>query len=337
MAEKAVKEFILENSKGTIVGICNYGAAITKFCVTHKNGNFIDVVLGFKNLADYKNNPCFLGVTVGRYANRIANGSFNLEAINYKLPINNTPNCLHGGFFGFQHQFWEVKNITKNSISLSYFSAHLEEGFPGNLAVSVNFKLTETNEIVINYSAQADEKTVINLTNHAYFNLNGHSAGLCTQHLLKINAQNFTPTNSVAIPTGEIELVKNTPFDFEDFKPIQQNIDEDNEQIAFGAGYDHNFVLNHYNGNLQLAAEVIGDQTNIKLQVFTTEPGLQFYTGNHLNDTALGKKNAPYGYREGFCLETQHFPDSPNQPNFPTTVLKPGEEFISTTIYKLIV
>ena len=337
MPQIEVKEYILENSKGTIVGICNFGAAVTKFCVSNKNSEFTDVVLGFKNLNDYKKNPCYLGVTVGRYANRIANGSFDLEGINYKLPINNAPNCLHGGFNGFQHQLWEVKNITKNSISLLYFSAHLEEGFAGNLTTNVVFELTDTDELVINYTAQTNKHTVINLTNHVYFNLNGHSAGLCTQHLLKINAQYFTPCNNFAIPTGKLKLVKNTPFDFEDFKPIKKHIDDDNEQIAFGKGYDHNFVLKKYDGNLQLAAEVIGDQTNIKLQVFTTEPGIQFYTGNHLNDSALGKKDLPYGYREGFCLETQHFPDSPNQPNFPTTVLKPSEEFKSTTIYKLIV
>lgn len=337
MPELAVIEYILENSKGTIVGICNFGAAVTKFCVTDKHGDFIDVVLGFKHLADYQNNPCYLGVTVGRYANRIANAVFNLEGIAYKLPINNSPNCLHGGFNGFQHQLWDVKNITKTSITLSFISAHLEGGFPGNLAVNVNFELTETNELVINYTAQTDKTTVINLTNHAYFNLNGHSAGLCTKHLLKINAQHFTPTNNVAIPTGELKSVKNTPFDFEDFKKIDEHIEHDNEQIAFGKGYDHNFVLNQYDGNLHLAAEVIGDQTQIKLQVFTTEPGLQLYTGNHLNDAAFGKNNAPYGFREGFCLETQHFPDSPNQENFPNTILKQGEEFKSTTIYKLIV
>lgn len=335
--ETTIKEYILENNKGSIVGICNFGAIVTKFCIRDKNDDFTDVVLGFKDLNDYQNNPCFLGVTIGRYANRIANGVFELDGNTYKLDVNNSPNNLHGGFNGFHNQFWEVKNITQNSITLAYFSAHLEGGFPGNLTVSVHFELTENNELVINYSAQTDEKTVINLTNHAYFNLNGHSAGVCTQHLLKINARHFTPTNSDAIPTGEIKLVKNTPFDFEDFKPIQQNINDDNEQIIFGAGYDHNFVLTDFDGNLQLAAEVIGDQTKIKLQVYTTQPGLQFYTGNYLNDSSLGKKDLPYGYREGFCLETQHFPDSPNQANFPTTVLKLGEEFTSTTIYKLIV
>lgn len=334
--EATIKEYILENNKGSIVGICNFGAAVTKFCIRNKNDDFTDVVLGFKDLNDYKNNPCFLGVTVGRYANRIANGVFELDGNTYKLDVNNSPNCLHGGFNGFYNQFWEVKNVTKNSITLVYFSAHLEGGFPGNLTVSVQFELTENNELVIKYAAQTDEKTVINLTNHAYFNLNGHSAGLCTQHLLKINAKYFTPTNSVAIPTGELKLVKSTPFDFEDFKPIQQNINDDNEQIIFGAGYDHNFVLTDFDGSLQLSAEVIGDKTQIKLEVYTTEPGLQFYTGNHLNDTALGKNNLPYGFREGFCLETQHFPDSPNQTYFPSTVLNPGKEFKSTTIYKLI-
>lgn len=335
MIEEAIKEFILENSEGTTVGICNFGAAVTKFCIAHTNGQLTDVVLGFKNLNDYQNNPCFLGVTVGRYANRIANGVFNLENKEYKLDINNAPNCLHGGYNGFQNKLWEVKNKTQNSVTLSCVSAHLEGGFAGNLTVYLKFELTNENELVINYNAQTDETTVINLTNHAYFNLNGHNTGVCTQHLLKINAQHFTPTNSVAIPTGELKSVKNTPFDFEDFKPIQQNINDDNEQIIFGAGYDHNFVLADFDGNLQLAAEVIGNQTNIKLQVFTTEPGLQFYTGNHLNDASLGKSGTPYGYRAGFCLETQHFPNSPNQANFPTTVLNANKQFKSTTIYKV--
>lgn len=335
LIEKAVKEYILENGKNTTVGVCNYGAAVTKFCINNNIGQPTDVVLGFKNLNDYKKNPCYLGVTVGRYANRIANGIFELEGKTYKLDTNNAPNCLHGGFNGFQNKIWDIQNNTKNSITLSYFSADLEGGFPGNLTVSVRFELSETDELSINYIAYTDKTTVINLTNHTYFNLNGHNAGKCIQHLLKINANLFTPTNKNAIPTSELKSVTNTPFDFRDFKTIEQNMDNNNEQIIFGAGYDHNFCVANYDGNLKLAAEVMGNLTDIKLQVFTTQPGLQFYSGNYLNDIALGKHNLPYGYRSGFCLETQHFPDSPNQNHFPTTVLNPDTKFTSTTIYKL--
>ena len=337
MTDNVLKEYELVNALGTTLGICNYGAAITKICLTDKNGQQNDVVLGFKDLEDYRKNDCYLGVTVGRFANRIANATFELEGITYNLEPNNSINSLHGGNKGFHHQMWKLKSITKSKIKLSFFSPHLEEGFPGNLEVSVQFELTDFNEIIINYTASTDKTTVINLTNHVYFNLNGESSGTCTQHLLQINADFITPINNSGIPNGKLMAVLNTPFDFRQPKTISQDLDSQNEQLQCGSGYDHNFVLDNYDTSLQLAAEAIGDLSGIKLEVFTTEPGLQLYAGNFLTDIALGKSDKPYTYRTGFCLETQHFPNSPNRPEFPTTVLKAGEIFESTTVYKLSV
>ena len=334
MTNNTLKEYELVNALGTTLGICNYGAAITKSCVTDKNGQQKDVVLGFKDLDDYKKNDCFLGVTVGRYDNRIANAKFELEGVTYKLNPNNSNNSLHGGKKGFHHQFWNLESIEKNKLQLSYFSPDLEEGFPGNLQVSVQFELTDLNEIIINYTARTDKTTVINLTNHAYFNLNGESSGTCTNHLLQINADFITPINNSGIPNGQLMEVGNNPFDFRQAKTIIKDIDAFNKQLLFGSGYDHNFVLNNYDASLQLAATAIGDLSGIKLEVFTTEPGLQLYTANFLTDDTLGKSGKPNTYRTGFCLESQHFPDSPNRPNFPTTVIQRGKVFKSTTVYK---
>jgi aldose 1-epimerase len=311
-----------------VVGICNFGAAITKFIVTDKNGQSKDVILGFQDLEEYKNNPCFLGVTVGRYANRIANATFILDDIKYNLEANNATNSLHGGNNGFHHKMWNVESLT-------YTSSHLEEGFPGNLFVSVQFELTDLNEIIISYEAKTDKTTVINLTNHAYFNLNGEGSGSCINHTLQINAQYITTINSSGIPNGQLMDVENTPFDFRQSKTIGKDINNPNEQLQFGKGYDHNFVLNSLDTSLHLAAVAIGDLSGIKLEVLTTEPGLQLYTGNFLTDSAIGKSGKPNTYRQGFCLETQHFPDSPNQLQFPSTVLKAGDTFKSATVYKL--
>lgn len=337
MTDNTLKEYELVNALGTTLGICNYGAAITKICLTDKNGQQKDLVLGFKDLDDYKKNDRFLGVTVGRYANRIANATFELEDVTYKLNPNNSINSLHGGHKGFHHQFWNLQNIEKNKVKLSYVSPDLEEGFPGNLNVSVQFELTDLNEIIIDYTASTDKTTVINLTNHAYFNLNDESSGTCTQHLLQIHADFITPINNSGIPSGKLMAVLNTAFDFRQPKTISQDINSTDQQLEFGSGYDHNFVLKNYDTSLQLAAAAIGDLSGIKLEVFTTEPGLQLYTGNFLTDTALGKSGKPNSYRTGFCLETQHFPDSPNCPQFPSTVLNAGETFESTTVYKFTV
>jgi len=326
--------YVLKNCNNVQVTITNYGARITSICIPQQD-NFVNVVTGFSSIDEYINATApYYGATIGRYANRIAKGQFSLNGKTYTLPVNNGPNTLHGGN-GFYDKVWETGEVTENSIALSYHSADGEEGFPGNVDVKVVFELDDDNQLHIHYEAETDADTVINLTNHAYFNLNGVGSGLITSHMMEIDAEYFTPVNKTQIPTGEIAAVRATPFDFIEPATIGERINNDDEQLKIGNGYDHNYVLDKTSeGALDFAAKVTGDLTGISMEVYTTEPGMQFYSGNFMNGTNVFKGGSKDDFRTAFALETQHFPDSPNQPAFPTTVLKPGEVFKSQTIYK---
>lgn len=322
----------LKNSNGFEAAITNYGARVVALIVPDKNQQPTDVVIGFDSLKGYLNSTeTYYSAIVGRYANRIARGKFSLNGKTYQLHINNPPNHLHGGPLGFHVQVWDVKEITGNSIMLSYFSKDGEENYPGNLTVHIRYTLTGNNELILNYEATTDASTVLNLTAHPFFNLNGQGSGTIENHLLQINADNYNPVDENLIPNG-IDAVTNTAFDFRNEKKIGQNIHDDDLQLKYGAGYDHNFVLN--GSGLRTAAKAVGDKSGIAMEVLTNQPGMQLYSGNYLKSENKIKYGCVDQFREAFCLETQHFPDSPNHLNFPTTVLHPGEVFQSTTVYQ---
>jgi aldose 1-epimerase len=332
-----VSDFItLKNGSGVVVTLSNFGARIVGIIVPDKDQNSVDVVLGFNSIDEYIQTPDpYYGATIGRYANRIAKGSLLIEGKHYSLPVNNGENHLHGGPHGFHTKFWSVDQVSETSVTFSILSKDDEEGYPGNLQVTVTYTLTDGCELRIQFNAITDATTVVNLTNHAFFNLNGEGSGLIEDHVITIEANYFTPVNSSLIPTGEIRSVINTPFDFTTAQTIGSRIHSNEEQLKLGNGYDHNFVLRSQNATgLVLAASAVGDKTGIKLEVFTTEPGMQLYTGNFM----LGRNKLKHGsmdeFRTAFCFETQHYPDSPNQPSFPSTVLKKGEEFRSETVFK---
>lgn len=323
--------YMLENN-GLQVAITNYGARIVSLLVNDKQGKPVDVVVGFDSIKGYlDSSETFHGTIVGRYANRIANGKFSLEGKEYTLSINNPPNHLHGGPSGFHNQVWKVEADSKTDVRLSYFSKDGEENYPGNLNVVVHYKLSGNNELQIQYEATTDKATVINLTAHPFFNLNGLGSGRIENHLLQVNAENYNPVDKALIPKG-IFPVEGTPFDFRKSRTIGKNIDDNHEQIKFGGGYDHNFVLD--GEGMRTVAKATGDQSGISMEVITDQPGMQLYTGNYMKGANKIKGGFTDDKRTAFCLETQHFPDSPNQPEFPTTVLKPGDVFRSTTIYK---
>lgn len=330
---KQVGVFILKNEKGMEVHITNYGATIVKMMVPDKDGIPGDIVLGYDNLDGYYNGKSYFGTVVGRYANRIANGAFSLDGKQYLLAKNNGPNSLHGGIKGFDKVVWDGKQ-DGNTLTLTYTSKDGEEGYPGNLKVTVTYKLRqEHNALQVDYQAVTDKETVLNLSNHTYFNLEGQGKGNILDHEIMINASAFTPVDSTLIPTGEIKKVAGTPFDFTSAQKIGAKInDPTDQQIRYGLGYDHNFVLDGKSGELNIAARVAAPVSGRVLEVSTSEPGVQFYTGNFLDSSEQGKGGI-YGFRTGFCLETQHFPNSPNQPSFPSAVLKPGEKFFSRTIF----
>ncbi|MEO5911532.1 MAG: aldose epimerase family protein [Pelobium sp.] len=333
---KQISLNFIKNLKGVKVGICNYGARITHFIVPANDDQSVDIILGFKNIEDYlKASDPYHGATIGRFANRIADGKFSLDGVEYKLALNNGPNNLHGGE-GFQKKIWDVVASSENTISLSILSEDGEDGFPGELNCNVQFTLQDNNELHIDYHATSDKNTVINLTNHAYFNLNGEGNGNILNHEIRINAKSIIPIDENSIPTGEMMSVENTPFDFSAPKEIEAAIYNHHQQLNMGNGFDHSFVLDKSKRDLSFAAIAKGDKTGILLEVSTTEPGMQFYSGNFLDGSLIGKSGQPYGYREGFCFETQHHPDSPNRPEFPTTILKAGENFKSTTIFRVI-
>jgi aldose 1-epimerase len=332
-----IKLYTLTNSHGMQIKVTNYGAIITSIIVPDKNGKLADVALGYHHLENYINavDRPYFGAVVGRYGNRIAKGAFTLEGKTYELALNNKPNTLHGGIIGFDKVVWEATlDNASNSIKLHYVAKDMEEGYPGNLDLTVTYKLTDDNKIDIHYDATTDKATVINVTQHTYFNLKGEGNGTILDHEVMINADQFTPVDSNLIPTGELASVEGTPFDFRKPKSIGRDIEATHEQLKFGGGWDHNWVLKKAPaGSLQMAAEVHEPTSGRVLQVSTTEPGVQFYCGNFLDGRLKGKSGQAYVKRGGFCLETQHFPDSPNQPNFPTTVLKPGEKFHSQTVF----
>ena len=329
--------YTLRNAKGMEVKITNYGGTITQIKVPDRNGKFDDVVLGFDSLDGYtqKANTAYFGATIGRYGNRIAHGTFTLDGQTYHIPTNDGPNALHGGLIGFNKRVWQAEEISGEPavLKLHYVSRDGEEGFPGNLSVTVQFSVGPQNDLRIEYSATTDKDTVLNLTNHSYFNLAGAGSETVLQHKLMIAADRFTPVDSTLIPTGALENVAGTPFDFRKSTEIGSRINDDNQQLKLGKGYDHNFVLNNRGESLELAARVEEPNSGRVLEVLTTQPGVQFYTGNFLNGSIHGI-GGPYRFRSALCLETQHFPDSPNHPKFPSTVLHPGQQFRSTTVYR---
>jgi len=331
---QSVNLYTFTNRHGVQARITNYGGIVVSLLVPDRHGKLADVVLGFDALDGYLAKEPYFGAVVGRYANRIAKGQFTLDGTVYKLVLNNGPNSLHGGTKGFDKQVWNARELGENppALELTYLSKDGEEGYPGNLKVKVVYALTDSNELKIEYTATTDKDTVLNLTNHSYFNLAGE--GDVLKHQVTINADRFTPIDSTLIPTGELRKVEGTPFDFRRPTAIGARINADDEQLKFGNGYDHNFVLNRKGKGLELAARVVEPGSGRVLEVFTTQPGVQFYTGNFLDGTVQGKGGKAYGQRSGFCLETQHFPDSPNHSEFPTTKLKPGETFHETTIFK---
>jgi len=334
---KTTDLYTLKNSNDIIIKITNYGGKIVQILVPDRNGNLGDVVLGYETIDGFINGSPSMGALIGRYANRIAKGKFELNGKTYTLATNNGPNHLHGGVKGFRFKVWDAKKIDDQKLELSYLSMDGEEGYPGNLIVKVTYTLTDDDELKIEYYAVTDKSTVLNLTNHAFFNLAGEGNGLVLDHELLINADFYTPTDDMNIPTGAINSVKDTPFDFTQTTKIGDRINDNNEQLKFGSGYDHNFILNKSDTPLAFAARIYEPTTGRTMKVFTTEPGIQLYTGNSLSDEDIGKAGKKYPARSAFCLETQHYPDSPNHANFPTTVLNPGEEFQSTTVYKFSV
>ncbi|MCH7919419.1 MAG: galactose mutarotase [Planctomycetes bacterium] len=333
---KPVDLFTIKNAKGMTVQLTNYGGKIVSIIVADRDGKLGDVNLGYESAEAYINGTASLGATIGRYANRIAGGQFELNGQVYKLFKNNGPNTLHGGKKGYRFVVWEGRQIDDASVELSYLSRDGEEGFPGNLLVKVVYSVTDKNELRLEYSATTDKPTVLNLTNHAFFNLRGEGQGDVLDHVLWVNASRFLPTDETGIPTGERRNVQGTPFDFMSPKSLGRDIHQANVQLTVGRGYDHNFILNDSDGELTLAARLSEATTGRIMEVYTTEPGLQVYTGNFLTGegTDIGKGGKAYGPRSALCLESQHFPDSPNQPEFPSTVLNPGEVFRSTTVYR---
>ncbi len=332
--------YTLRNSNGLEAAITNYGGRVVTLKTPDRDGNFEDIVLGFDDLEGYLGNNPYFGALLGRYGNRIANGEFTLHGRTYKLARNNGQNSLHGGLKGFDKVAWSAREISRPDapgLELNYLSKDGEEGYPGNLTVKVTYTLADSNELRIDYDATTDKDTVLNLSNHSYFDLRGQRAGKILEHRVMINADRFTPVNANLIPTGELKSVEGTPFDFRKSSAIGARIDEPDEQLGYGEGYDHNFVLNRTGAGPSLAARVSDPGSGRVLEVLTTQPGVQFYTGNHLDGTIRGKAGTVYGPRFGFCLETQHFPDSPNQPNFPSTELKPGQRYQETTIFRFSV
>lgn len=327
--------YVLRNSTGAIVTFTNYGGRIVSLQVPDKTGKLVNVVFGFKSVEDYqKSTEPYFGATIGRFGNRIAKGKFTLDGKEYSLFLNNGLNTLHGGKKGFQYQVWDAIHPDSNKIIFTRISPDMEEGFPGNLNVKVTYTLTNNNALEMEYEANTDKNTVVNLTNHAFFNLNGEGSGTILNHELQIFASNYTPVDSTLIPTGKIEPVANTPFDFRQMATIGSRINEKNEQLKNGNGYDINFVLDSSKTNgMHLAAKAIGDQSGIEMSVYTDQPGLQFYSGNFMAGKNTFNNGTKDDFRTAFALETQHFPDSPNQPSFPATVLKAGQTYHSKSSY----
>lgn len=336
---KKVYLYQLKNKNGVQAYLTNFGARLVSLWVPDREGNLCDVVLGFSKAADY-NNPKepFFGTIVGPFGNRIAKGTFKLDGKSFHLAINNGPNTLHGGFKGVHFANWTVTKANQSSITFTYTLPDEQEGFPGHIHMDVTYTLSDTNELLISYRAESDKKTVINLTNHAYFNLNGAGSGTILDHQLQLFADQYTPVDSTLIPTGKLVSVKGTAFDFTTLKPIGKDINTNDQQLSFGKGYDHNFVLSkEKEGEWYKAAHVIADKSGIVMDIMTTEPGMQFYSGNFMNENVTLNNGKKDSFRTAFCLEPQHFPDAPNQPNFPTTILTPGQVYQTKSLYRFSV
>jgi aldose 1-epimerase len=331
-----LKMYVMVNANKMAVAITNFGGRLTFLQVPDKYGQLADVVLGYDSLEQYLTGNPYFGAMIGRYGNRIAKGIFTLEGKEYQLATNNGANALHGGPLGFHNVLWnaEAKQTDNGqAVELTYTSVDGEEGYPGNLNVKVTYTLNDNNDLIIDYEATTDKTTVVNLTHHSFFNLAGEGSGDILGHDFTIFAELFCPVDETLIPTGELRSVKDTPFDFLSPHLVGERIGAEDEQLKFGKGYDHNFVLNKSGNELSLAARVVEPVSGRVMEVWTTEPGLQFYSGNFLTKSEVGKKGHVYDFRTAFCLEAQHFPDSPNQPEFPTTVLKPGETYRQQTVY----
>ncbi len=333
---KRVDIYTLRNVNGVEARICNYGGILVSFKAPDRNGHLGDVVLGYDNLDGYLTNSPYFGALIGRYGNRIAKGKFTLDGVTHKLAANNSPNALHGGLKGFDKVVWRAKIIQSDAgpaLELTYRSKDGEEGYPGNLKVKAVYTLMSDNGLRLEFTATTDKDTVLNLTQHSYFNLAGH--GDVLGHKVFIDADKFTPVDETLIPTGELRPVDETPFDFLEPTAIGARLQQDERQLKFGNGYDHNFVLNHPMGRLDVIAQVSEPTTGRVLEVLSTEPGLQFYTGNFLDGTITGKGGRVYNGRGAFCMEPQHFPNSPNQSDFPSTALRPGQFYHNTIIFRL--
>ncbi len=335
-----VTSYVLRNKNKMIVKIINYGATVVSIKTEDKNKKFEDVVLGYDNIESYVKDKSYFGVIVGRYGNRIGKGKFTLDGKEYELTINDGNNQLHGGIVGFNKMLWKGEAFatdSSQSVKLTLVSKDGDQGFPGNLTLQVVYTLNNSNELEITYRASSDKTTVLNPTHHSYFNLTGNPANTILDHELVLNSEEFTPVDKELIPTGILQKVENTPMDFRKPTKIGERINSNFEQLTLGRGYDHNWVLNNFDGSVREAATVYEKNSGRFLQVFTDQPGIQFYSGNFLDGTAKGKNNIIYNYRTGFCLETQHFPDSPNKANFPSVKLEPGKTYKQKTIYKFSV
>jgi aldose 1-epimerase len=334
---EAMDLYTIRNANGIEARITNFGGRLVSLKTPDRRGELGDIVLGFDTLAGYVQKNPYFGALVGRYANRIARGEFELNGTKYTLPRNNGENSLHGGLRGFDEVAWQARKVDSapgRALELSYLSKDGEEGYPGNLQATVRYTLSDANELQVDYEATTDKDTVLNLTNHSYFDLSGTSAGEVVDSVVTINADRFTPVNAHLIPTGELRPVDGTPFDFRKPTKVAARIDQQDEQLTFGQGYDHNYVLTRSGSAPTLAATAYDSSSGRVLEVLTTQPGMQFYTGNHLDGSVTGKGGVAYRFRSGMCFETQHFPDSPNQPQFPSTQLKPGEHYHGTTVFR---
>jgi len=335
----SIKLYKLKNKNGMEVHVTNFGAIITSILVPDRDGKMGDIALGYNDVSGYINavDKPYFGAIVGRYGNRIANGKFTIDGEEYTLATNNGPNALHGGVIGFDKVVWDAEAKISSGgqqVILKYLAKDREEGYPGNLQVQVTYTLNDQNQLLVDYHATTDKATPVNLTQHTYFNLKGEGNGDILGHELTLHASHYTPVNETLIPTGELAPVAGTPFDFRKAKAIGRDIEQDNEQLRFGGGFDHNWVLNEApRGAMRPAAEVYEPTSGRLMTITTTEPGIQFYCGNFLDGRLKGKSGQSYVHRGGFCLETQHFPDSPNQPKFPTTILKPGQTYKTQTVF----
>lgn len=335
---KQVSLYTLTNQNGLEMNVTNYGGIVVSLLVPDKNGDMVDVVTGYKTLNEYLTNPVnFFGAAIGRYGNRIGGATFTLNDKVYTLAKNNGENSLHGGEKGYWGVVWEANQVDASTLELTYLSVDGEEGYPGNLKIKIVYQLTDNNEFAIEYYATTDATTVVNLTHHSYFNLSGEGSGTINDHVMYLNSAYYTPTDAGLIPTGEIAPVAETPMDFTTPTVIGERVNADFEALTLAKGYDHNWVINKQKEGIELAAKVTSPVSNITMEVLTDQPAIQFYGGNFMDGKVSGKAGKPYNFREAFCLETQHYPDSPNKPDFPSTVLNPGEQYRHTCIYKFSV